>query len=54
MASWDFNCIDNGGKRQYFTIKADTKTVAIHKAITKARANANGDITSWNCRLRRA
>ena len=51
MAKWDFSCIDNGGKRQAFTIVADDKTTAIRTALEKARKSAKGDITNWNCKL---
>lgn len=51
MAEWMFWSYDNGGKRQVFTIKARTKTEAIEKGFAKAKKNATGDITSWDCRL---
>jgi len=54
MAIWQFNCIDNGGKRQAFTVKAKDKTLAIEKAFQKAMKNAKGDITNWNCKLVKA
>ena len=31
-AEWDFTCRDNGGKYQYFSVKANDKTEAIKKA----------------------
>lgn len=49
--SFLFSCIDNGGKRQSFTVKAPNKQKAIEKGFTKARKNAAGDFTSWNCKL---
>ena len=49
--TWEFRCIDNGGKHQYFKIKARDKTAAINAGFAKAEKNAAGDITSWDCRL---
>ena len=55
MATWSFRCIDNGGKRQSFTIKASDKTQAIDKAMARAKKNARGDIyPTWDCRLIKA
>lgn len=52
-ATWEFSCHDNGGKRQFFTVKASSKTEAITKAFEKAKKNAAGDIGwNWECRLR--
>lgn len=51
MAKWSFYCIDNGGKRQGFTVKADSKPEAIEKAMKRARKNAKGDLNNWECRL---
>lgn len=51
MAKWSFSCMDNGGKRQAFTIKADDKTTAIKTGFTKAEKAAKGDIITWNCKL---
>lgn len=48
---WNFYAIDNSGKRQSFTVSASSKQAAIDKAFKKAIKNANGDITSWDCRL---
>ena len=46
-----FSCIDNGGKRQAFTLKAQNPNDALKKAMVRARKNAKGDITDWNCKL---
>jgi hypothetical protein len=54
MAIWTYSCIDNGGKRQYFKIKAASKPEAIKKGSTRAKKNADGDVTSWDCYLIRA
>lgn len=51
MYKWIFNCIDNSGYRQNFPVKASDKTSAIKKGFEKARKNASGDITTWNCKL---
>ena len=51
-AKWDFYCIDNGGKKQFFTVSAPTKTDAIEKAFRKAQKAARGDIGAWECKLR--
>lgn len=49
---FQFSCIDNGGKRQSFTISANDKKTAIDKALAKARKNAKGDILpTWTCKL---
>ena len=50
---WDFSCRDNGGKFQYFQVSANDKTTAIKKGFEKARKNSKGDITSWDCHLRK-
>lgn len=50
-AKFDFSCIDNSGKRQAFTVKAESKPEAIKKALVKAQKQAAGDIYSWNCKL---
>lgn len=49
--NWDFRCIDNGGKRQFFKAKAASKEKAIEKALKKAKKNASGDINNWECKL---
>lgn len=54
MAVWSFQCIDNGGKRQFFDVKANSKPEAIDKGIQKARKNSKGDINNWECSLKRA
>lgn len=54
MAKWSFNCIDNGGKKQFFTITAGDKTTAIKKGFEKAKKNAKGDINNWDCKLKSA
>lgn len=51
MTKWSFTCRDNGGKFQCITIKASSKTEAIKKAFDKAKKNAAGDITCWDCKL---
>ena len=52
MAKWSFSCIDNGGKRQNFTVSANSKQEAEKKAFIRARKHATGDIGfSWQCRL---
>lgn len=51
MYKFQFSCIDNGGYRQNFVVKASNKQAAIDKAFTKARKHAKGDITSWECKL---
>lgn len=50
---WSFSCIDNGGKRQHFSVTAPDKQSAIKKAMEKANKQAAGDITSWNLELDR-
>jgi len=52
MSKWDFSCNDNGGKKQYFVVSANSKPDAIEKAFKKARKNAAGDIATWNCKLK--
>lgn len=52
MALWSFSCSDNGGKKQFLKVKADSKTEAIQKGFAKAKKNAKGDIGyNWECRL---
>ena len=51
MALWIFQCNDNGGKHQHFTIKASDKTSAIKKGFERAKKHAAGDIISWTCQL---
>lgn len=48
-----FNCyfIDNGGKKQNFTVKAANKTDAIEKAFKKAKKSAKGDFNNWEVKL---
>lgn len=49
---FQFSCIDNGGKRQCFTVSAKSKDEAIKKAFIKARKNAAGEISPhWDCKL---
>ena len=52
MAKWNFNATDNGGKKQFFTVTAPNKPEAIKKGFEKAKKNAAGDVTSWNCTLK--
>lgn len=47
-----FSCRDNGGKYQHFDVKARDRFSAEKKAFEKARKNAAGDITSWDCKLK--
>ena len=51
MYKWQFTARDNGGKHQTFTVKASNKTDAIKKGFEKAKKSANGDITTWDCKL---
>lgn len=51
MAYWSFSCIDNGRKRQAFTVKAESKVEAEKIAFKKAKKNAKGDIITWNLTL---
>lgn len=53
-AEWIFTCFDNGGKRQYFTVSAPDKSTAAHKGLIRARRNAAGDVTRWECKLKQA
>lgn len=53
MYNWIFRCIDNGGKRQFFTVKAADKLEAIKKGTKKADKTAKGDIIKWECELKR-
>ena len=54
MFNWRFWCIDNGGKRQCFEVKAGSKADATRKAFDRARKHAAGDIHAWSCDLIRA
>ena len=54
MAKWSFYAIDNGGKRQFFTVTASSKPEAIEKGITRAKKNAKGDLNNWECTLKKA
>lgn len=54
MAVWTYRCIDNGGKKQFFDVKADSKPEAIEKGFKKAKKNAKGDINNWECVLKKA
>lgn len=54
MATWQFTARDNGGKFQTFKVKANNKPDAIKKGFEKARKNAAGNITSWDCKLIKA
>ena len=55
MAVWTFRCVDNGGKRQFFDVKADSKLEAINKGFKKAEKKAKGEITfNWECVLKKA
>ena len=49
--NWQFKCIDNGNKRQVFTIAAPDKTTAINKGFARAKKKAKGNIINWNCKL---
>ena len=52
MFKWSFAIGDNSGKKQFFTIRANSKEEAIKKGFEKARKNAKGDLSySWDCRL---
>ena len=51
MFTFEFRCSDNGGKKQFFKVKANDKTTAIKKAFAKASKAAKGDIYNWECRL---
>jgi hypothetical protein len=49
---YDFHCIDNGGKRQHFTVTANNQHEAVRKAMIRANKHAKGDIGfSWECKL---
>lgn len=48
MYSFTFSCVDNGGGRQTFTVKAKDKSDAISKGLKKAEKRAKGDIYNWN------
>lgn len=48
---FSFYCIDNGGKRQAFTVTASDKREAIEKGMKKAKKNAKGDLNNWECKL---
>jgi hypothetical protein len=54
MATWQFTCRDNGGKRQSFEVKAGDKTEAINKGFKRANRYSKGDVITWDCRLKRA
>lgn len=54
MAKWGFTCIDNGRKRQSFTVTAGSKSEAEKKGFQKAKKAAKGDIITWECRLNMA
>ena len=55
MAKWSFNCIDNGGKKQFFTVSAPDKITAIKKGMERAKKHASGDISpTWTCKLIKA
>ena len=55
MATWYFSCLDNGGYKQIFKVKANSKPEAIDKAMTKARKKAKGSIGyDWKCWLHSA
>jgi hypothetical protein len=54
MAKWSFYAIDNGGKRQFFTVTAKTKPEAIEKGTKRAKRNAAGDLNNWECKLKQA
>lgn len=49
---WKFTARDNGGKRQVFTVTANSKPEAIEKGIKAAQKRAAGDLTGWDCALR--
>jgi hypothetical protein len=49
--NWQFECIDNGRKRQVFTISAPDKATAINKGFARARKKLKGDIVNWDCKL---
>lgn len=51
MATWSFYAADNGGKKQFCKIKANSKTDAIEKGMNRARKYAAGDIIAWDCKL---
>jgi hypothetical protein len=52
MAKWYFSVLDNGGKRQSFTVSAPSKPEAIEKGMKRAKKNAAGDIHTWDCKLK--
>ena len=51
MGEFYYSCLDNGGKRQCFKVKAYSKMEAIKKGRAKAEKKAAGDITNWDCKL---
>lgn len=51
MATWSFYAADNGGKKQYFKVKANSKPDAIDKGMNRAKKHASGDIIGWECKL---
>ena len=53
LYNWVFRCNDNGGKKQSFTIKANSKPDAIEKGFRKASKAAKGDIIAWECELKK-
>lgn len=44
-----FYCIDNGGKKQCFTVKAVDKAAAIAAGMERAKKHAAGNINNWEC-----
>lgn len=53
-AKWLFTCTDNGGKNQCFTVSAPDKITATRKGRERAERNAAGNVTRWECTLKRA
>ena len=53
-AKWFFTCTDTSGKQQYFTVSAPDKITATRKGRERAARNAAGDLTRWECNLKRA
>lgn len=51
MYSFRFSCIDNGGFRQTFPVKAKDKADAILKGLKKAEKKAKGDVINWDCTI---
>ena len=54
LPSWTFYAFDNGGKRQFLTVRAANKPDAITEGFRRAKVHAAGDIISWDCKLRSA